>query len=59
MNSRKIWKAQELLTLTPAEQDAVFDASVVSDLDQAPIELVARARARIEERIARTESATR
>jgi hypothetical protein len=46
----------ELFKLTPAEQDALFEASIVRDLDQAPPELVARARARLEQRIARTES---
>ena len=59
MSDRTIWTAQELLKLTPAEQDAIFDASIVRDLEHAPTELVARARARIEQRIARTESATR
>ena len=57
MNEREIWTAEELLKRTPAEQDAIFEASIVRDLEDAPAELVARARARIEQRIARTESA--
>ena len=59
MNERKIWTAEELLERTPAEQDEIFEASIVRDLDDAPTELVVRARARIEQRIARTESASR
>ena len=59
MARRKIWTAEELLTLSPAERDATFESSLVRDFDQAPAELVARARARIEQRIARTESAPR
>ena len=34
--ARKVWTAEELEQLTPAEQDALFDASVVADLDQVP-----------------------
>jgi hypothetical protein len=56
---RKVWTAEELFKLTPAEQDELFKASIVRDLDQAPPALVARARARLEERIARTESTPR
>lgn len=56
---RKICKAEEFLKLTPAEQDALFAASIVTDVRQAPPGLVARARARLEERIANSESAPR
>ena len=59
MPRQKIWTAEELLKLSPAEQDAIFESSIVRELDQAPVELMARARARIEQRIARTESAPR
>ena len=59
MDRRKIWTAEELLKLTPAEQDAIFESSMVRDLDQAPAKLVALARARIEQRIARTEPTPR
>ena len=54
-----IWTAKKLGTLSPSEQDALFEASVVSDIEKMPPELLARARARIGERIARTESAAR
>ena len=49
MDRKKFWTAEELFKLSPAEQDALFESSIVRDLDQAPPELVARAR--IEQRI--------
>jgi hypothetical protein len=55
---RKVITAAEFEQMTPAEQDEAFAASIVWDLDQAPPELVARARARVEERIARERSTT-
>jgi hypothetical protein len=51
----EVWTAAELEKLTPAERHVLFDARVVTDLDQAPSELVARSRARVEQRIASTE----
>lgn len=59
MERKRIWTAEDLFKLTPAEQDAVFEASIETDLDNMPPELVARARTRIEQRIARTESTPR
>ena len=55
----KIWTAEEFLGLTPAEQDALFQASIITDLDQAPAALVVRARARLQRRIAEQESTPR
>jgi hypothetical protein len=49
----KVWSAEELERMTPAEQDAVFESSIVTDLDQLPPELVARVRARFEVRLAK------
>ena len=51
-----MWTAEELENLSPAERHSLFDASVVMTLDQAPPGLVARARARIEERIVNADS---
>jgi len=48
----KIWTAEELEALSLDEQDALFEASIIRDLDQAPQELVERVRARVEARIA-------
>ncbi|MCP3856764.1 MAG: hypothetical protein GY745_22835 [Actinomycetia bacterium] len=50
--TKKIWTAAELEQMTPSERHAIFQASIVADLDQAPQELLARARATVEKRIA-------
>ncbi len=42
--------------LSPAERHALFNTSVVTDLDQAPPDLVERARLRIHQRIAQSEA---
>ena len=44
--------------MTPAEQDAIFDASVVRNLNDVPEEFLARVRARFEAHLAGTESPT-
>lgn len=55
---RRVITAAEYERLTPAERDAAFEASIVWELADAPPALVARARARVEERIAREERQT-
>ena len=52
---RKVITAAEFERLSPAEQDQAFEASIIWDLADAPPALIARARARVEERIAREE----
>jgi hypothetical protein len=52
----KVWTAEELDDLSPAERHSLFDARVVRTLDQSPPVLIARARARIEERIVNADS---
>ena len=52
---RKIWTAAELDEMSPAERKKIFDDSIIWDLDDAPPELVARARAKVLKRIAETE----
>jgi len=52
----KLWTAAELERMTPAERQAVFNASIVTDLDQVPPEFLARVRGRVEKIIAETES---
>ncbi len=54
--AHKIWKAAELEQLTPAEQDSIFQASIVSDLAEVPEEFLARVRSRANERITELES---
>lgn len=52
----KVWTAAELEQMSPTERRAIFDASIVTDLDQVPPEFLARVRARVEKIIAETES---
>ncbi len=49
--AERVWTADELERLAPAEQDAIFDASVVTDLAAVPPEFVERVRRRAQERI--------
>ena len=57
--SRKVWTAAELDEMTPAQVDALFQASIVTDLDDVPPAFLARVRARVQERIDSEESSTR
>ncbi len=45
--------------MSPAERKAVFDASIVTDLDDAPVELLERTRDRIMRMIAESEASQR
>ena len=47
---RKLWTAAELEQLSPAEQDALFEASIVHNLDDVPAEFLDRIRRRVETR---------
>lgn len=49
--SRKVWTADEVEQLTPTEQDHLFEASIVTDLDAARSALPDRVRDRIEQRM--------
>ena len=49
--------AAELDKMSPAEQQALFDRSVVTDLSEVPAEFLERARHRLEQHIDETESA--
>ena len=53
--ARRIWTAAELEQMSPAERQEIFDASIITDLDQAPPELLARTRAKIERLIEEAE----
>lgn len=55
----KTWTAAELEQMSPVERKAIFDASIVTNLDDAPPELLERTRARIERMIAESESPQR
>ena len=55
----KMWTAQELESMTAAEQDAVFQASIVRNLDDAPPDFLARVRQRFEDHLNGNDSTTR
>ena len=47
---QRIWTAEELSQLSPAEQDAIFKASLVTDLAEVPPEFLSHIRDRFEQR---------
>lgn len=49
---RKIWTAEEVEKLSPAEQDELFRSSLVTNLDDVPVEFLERVRERFQERVA-------
>lgn len=51
---QRLWTAAELERISPTERRAIFDERVVTELDDAPAELVARTRARVERTIVET-----
>jgi hypothetical protein len=51
----KVWTAAELEAMAPAEVDALFEASIIRDVADAPQQLLARTRSRILRRIEETE----
>ena len=52
----KVWTAEELEAMTPAEQDALFESSLITDLTQVPEEFLERVRTRVLGHIAENES---
>ena len=55
----KVWTAAELEQMSAQERHAIFDASIVTDLDHVPPEFLARVKARAEQIIAQAESTDR
>jgi hypothetical protein len=55
----KVWTAAELQAMAPGEVDALFEASIIRDVADAPQELLARTRSRILRRIEETEPTQR
>ena len=53
--SDDIVTAAELEKLNPAERHELFEASIVTDLDEAPQQLVEEARTRVQQRVAESE----
>ena len=54
MADEKLWTADELLAMSPAERDAVVRAGFITDIEQIPPALLERARERIRAHIAET-----
>jgi hypothetical protein len=54
--AQKVWTAAELEKLSPAEVDALFAASIVTDLDQVPPDFLERVRARTRAHIEQSET---
>jgi hypothetical protein len=52
---RKIWTADELAAMSPAERDAIFQASIVRDLRDVRPEFLERIRQRAADYIEATE----
>jgi len=57
--AEKVWATEELEAMSPAEQDAIFQSSLIFDLAEAPEALLERVRNRIREHIASTETPKR
>ena len=55
----KVWTAEELGSLTPAEQDELFAASLIRDPARMPQAFIERIRQRARQRIADTETQDR
>ncbi len=54
--ARKLWTAAEMDHLTRDQQQAVFDESIVTDLDAVPAEFLEQVRADAERLVASRES---
>lgn len=52
----KVWTAETLESLTPEEQDAVFESSLVHDPAEVPPEFLERIRERARRRLADTQT---
>ena len=58
--AEKIWTAAQLERLSPAERHALFEASIITDLDTvAGDPLLERTRAKLEAMIAKADADTR
>ena len=49
--AEKVWTAEEFERLSPSEQDALFEQSIVTELAAVPEEFLAHVRARVQQRI--------
>ncbi|MFT7601645.1 MAG: hypothetical protein ACI8TP_004604 [Acidimicrobiales bacterium] len=58
LDTDRIWTAEELEALSPNERDAVIRSGFVTDPQKVPADLIERARAKTDARIAATESSS-
>jgi hypothetical protein len=49
--AEKVWTTEEFERLSPAQQDAVFEQSIATDLAAVPEDFLAHVRARVQQRI--------
>ncbi|WP_420623540.1 hypothetical protein [Candidatus Poriferisodalis sp.] len=54
--TRRVWTAAELEAMDSSQVDAIFEDSIIWDIDDAPQDLLARSRERIMRRIEEAES---
>ena len=54
--ARRTWGAEEFGRLSSAEQDAVFDSSIVAELDDITAPFLALVRSRLEQRLDRLDT---
>lgn len=52
----KVWTADELMALTPAQRQAIFDENTSTDIGDIPPDMLATARENIEAHVAQRES---
>jgi hypothetical protein len=48
----KVWTADELVTMTPAQRQAIFDEIISTDINDIPPDMLASARKKIEAHVA-------
>ncbi len=58
MADRRLWTAEELERLSPAERTEIIRAGMVTDLAQVPESFLERVRANVRDHIASTEATT-
>jgi len=54
--AHKTWTAEELDQMSPAEQQKLFDESIVRNLDDVPQEFLERIRAKVRRRSSETDT---
>jgi len=54
--AHKTWTAEELDQMSPAEQQKLFDKSIVRNLDDVPQEFLERIRAKVRRRSSETDT---